>query len=96
MFNFNLWDYLNPFKTKYSIGDFIQTRLEDNRGGIVMRIEQVDKLSLICSTGSFRIRDNRRKWFIKKKIDISLNNIERKVSVQEAEKLIALNVAKLR
>ncbi len=53
-----------------------------------MRVEEVIETYYICSLGSFQLEDNKVVWKVKKRLNLSLNNIERKISLKEAKKIL--------
>lgn len=94
----------NPFNGKseekaevlnsYGVGDFILSKryMKDNKemGGLVLRVEEQIHNTYRCSLGSFIIKKGELIWVPKKVsyINISLGNIERSFTAEEAEEYL--------
>lgn len=95
---FNLFGF---FSKKPAEGDFILTKEYKvkgrTKGGLVLRVEKIHNNDLLeCSKGSFYIKEFRKKWKPNGKIGISLENVEKKLTLRDAEKILSMNVEKVK
>ncbi len=88
-------DVKDKIPQAYSLGDFILTKkyYKGNKtmGGLVLRIEEKVNNTCKCSLGAFTIKGNDLVWVPKRNgnwINVSLLNIERKLTVEQAEELL--------
>lgn len=90
------------FPTKYKSEDFILTKKYESggltKGGLVLQVEHVLNENLACSKGSFQIKNGNLEWVMSsdKLIQISISNIERKLTKEEAVKILSQNVKKIK
>ena len=79
----------------YKSGEFILTKKDS--GGVAVRIEHVNKHTLLCSLGSVNSKDGKLIWKVKEGADnitIHQNNVEKKLSIEDVEDFISKNIVK--
>ncbi len=86
-------------KPKIEPGDFILTKkfLKNGKekGGLVLKVENINGSTLKCSKGSFQIDTTGKiRWKVNGYIGISLDNVERQVPVTQVPSILGENIKK--
>lgn len=94
----NWFTWLTP---KPKLNDFILTKKYKIRniekGGLILRVENIQGETLKCSKGRFYLDfENKKSWKPNGYIGISLNNVERILKTSQAEKMLGENILKVR
>lgn len=88
------------FTPKPNVGDFILTKKYKvrgkDKGGLMLRVEEIGGTSYKCSKGSFQVSNGKPKWRANGYVNISLSNIERILQIDSAQTILEQNIQKVK